>query len=594
MTVSSSTAKVSYSGNGSTQAFAVPFYFLANSQLLVVLRSSAGIETTQVLGTNYTVTGAGVLTGGTVTMTVAPPSGTALVISRNVPLTQETDLQPNDRLPAETLEQSIDKLTMIAQQLDEVNDRTLKFPSTDSSSISPLLPVSSTRAGKFLKFDTTGAPTVEVVPGPTLSVKDFGAKGDGVTNDTAAIQAAIDHVYGAGGGTVFFPSGTYLVTSVVRNWTNPITVNLTGEGKRSTILKKFDTSATPILDLSGIASMLEPYSEISEMEIDGNNVANANGIRATNFGRWVLRNVFIENCNYALHCRGGLVFDVYDCTFQANLYGYYCEKSANNVFSNLVTFYGGQFSGNSQWGLYIKQASGVHIVGTDISFNGTSGNTGTGGIFYDATMDDEIGYAIASIKNAWFEGNYGNGIKTGAVGGLHLSIHDTTLAGNFNPITVGAIAMSDIANCFAGSVTDTIVIGASRSVVRNCIFYDLIDNSTYYRHLHVVGNAYNYIDQLKGTIRIETPNQRWFVGTAGDLTAGDPDSIVYALFGLGEQQFWVASLKQLTIGPNTMGFYGATAVTKPAITGSRGGNAALASLLTNLATMGLITDSTTA
>lgn len=43
-----------------------------------------------------------------------------------------------------------------------------------------------------------------------------------------------------------------------------------------------------------------------------------------------------------------------------------------------------------------------------------------------------------------------------------------------------------------------------------------------------------------------------------------------------------------------VGFYGATAVTKPTVTGSRGGNAALASLLTQLATLGLITDSTTA
>jgi hypothetical protein len=44
----------------------------------------------------------------------------------------------------------------------------------------------------------------------------------------------------------------------------------------------------------------------------------------------------------------------------------------------------------------------------------------------------------------------------------------------------------------------------------------------------------------------------------------------------------------------TLGFYGAAAVTKPTVTGSRGGNAALASLLTALATLGLITDSTTA
>jgi hypothetical protein len=430
--------------------------------------------------------------------------------------------------------------------------------------------------------------------GEMTSVKAFGAVGDGTNNDTAAIQAAIDYVYNNGGGTVYFPEGTYLVSSVVRNWTNPITVNLKGSGKRSTVLKKFGSDATPILDLSGIASMLEPYSEISDMELDGNSVTSVDGLRATNYGRWVLRNVFIENCNYALYCRGGLVFDVYDCTFQANRYGYYCEKSAANVYSNLVTFYGGQFSGNNQWGLYIKQASGVHIVGTDISFNGTSGDINTGGIYYDVTMDDEIGYAIASIKNAWFEGNFGNGIKTGAVGGLHFSMQDTTLAGNFNPVTIGAIAMSDISNCFAGSATDTIVINAARSFVKNCIFYALNDTSTYYRHMQVVGNAYNYIDQLKGTIRIELNPERWFVGSAADLTAGSPNDIVYALFGTGEQQFWVASLKQLTIGANTMGFYGASAVTKPTITGSRGGNAALASLLTGLAGMGLITDSTTA
>lgn len=45
---------------------------------------------------------------------------------------------------------------------------------------------------------------------------------------------------------------------------------------------------------------------------------------------------------------------------------------------------------------------------------------------------------------------------------------------------------------------------------------------------------------------------------------------------------------------STLGFFGATAVTKPTVTGSRGGNAALASLLTQLAALGLITDSTTA
>jgi hypothetical protein len=47
-----------------------------------------------------------------------------------------------------------------------------------------------------------------------LNVRDFGAKGDGSKDDTEAIQKAVDLAYTSGGGRVFFPPGTYLVTSV--------------------------------------------------------------------------------------------------------------------------------------------------------------------------------------------------------------------------------------------------------------------------------------------------------------------------------------------------------------------------------------------
>jgi len=48
----------------------------------------------------------------------------------------------------------------------------------------------------------------------TISVRDFGAKGDGITLDTGAIQAAIDACTQLGGGTVFLPPGNYLTGTI--------------------------------------------------------------------------------------------------------------------------------------------------------------------------------------------------------------------------------------------------------------------------------------------------------------------------------------------------------------------------------------------
>ncbi|MUG92460.1 hypothetical protein F7734_08315 [Scytonema sp. UIC 10036] len=56
--------------------------------------------------------------------------------------------------------------------------------------------------------------SIKVDRSDRFSVKNFGAKGNGITNDTKAIQTAIDTVYARGGGTIVFPPGVYIVTSV--------------------------------------------------------------------------------------------------------------------------------------------------------------------------------------------------------------------------------------------------------------------------------------------------------------------------------------------------------------------------------------------
>ena len=66
-----------------------------------------------------------------------------------------------------------------------------------------------------------------------LNVKDFGAKGDGAANDTAAIQSAVDKAKADGGGIVYIPDGTYIL-DFVNIGKNTI---LQGESKDKTILK---------------------------------------------------------------------------------------------------------------------------------------------------------------------------------------------------------------------------------------------------------------------------------------------------------------------------------------------------------------------
>jgi hypothetical protein len=77
------------------------------------------------------------------------------------------------------------------------------------------------------------APSAAEVGSP-VSVKDYGAQGDGSTDDTSSIQAAINAVGAAGGGTVYFPSGTYKITTTLFVRYNGVT--LAGDSEGSTTI----------------------------------------------------------------------------------------------------------------------------------------------------------------------------------------------------------------------------------------------------------------------------------------------------------------------------------------------------------------------
>lgn len=152
MTVENENYRNDYNGNDSTTSFPVTFYFLADEHLRVILTDAAGVSVDQVLTTDYTVTGAGAESGGTVEMVVAPATGEQLTILRDVPLTQLYDYIENDNFPAESHETALDKLTMIVQQQEEELDRVFTIEPAYAGTDIETVPL----ADSFLVWDDDG------------------------------------------------------------------------------------------------------------------------------------------------------------------------------------------------------------------------------------------------------------------------------------------------------------------------------------------------------------------------------------------------------------------------------------------------------
>jgi hypothetical protein len=182
MTVSSTTVKNSYSGNGSNDTFVYGFKIFADTDLEVIIRSATGTETIKTLTTHYTVTGAGSASGGNVVFTAGNiPTGTeTVVVRREVPQTQAIDYIANDPFPAESHEEGLDRATMTIQQLQEEVNRSIKLSATNTMTSTEFTVGATDRANKILAFDSSGEIAV------TQELGTF--KGTSATTTTAAFS----------------------------------------------------------------------------------------------------------------------------------------------------------------------------------------------------------------------------------------------------------------------------------------------------------------------------------------------------------------------------------------------------------------------
>jgi polygalacturonase len=124
----------------------------------------------------------------------------------------------------------------------------------------------------------------------SFDVSDFGAEGNGTTDDTQAINKAITEAHKTGGGTVFFPKGTYKCLAV-----RPKSkVTLRGLGWGLSVLRGFnDGSDYGIVDGTGYFTEDNPLTEFNmfDLELDGAKM-NRSGY---SYGRKGIGNQWIKN-----------------------------------------------------------------------------------------------------------------------------------------------------------------------------------------------------------------------------------------------------------------------------------------------------------
>lgn len=136
MTISNTTVEQLFQGNGVTVTFAIPFQFQANTQVNVWLRDEtdpdAVTETEQTIVTHYTITGGD--PGTNVVMVTAPSATQKLLVRRVTPKTQTADYIANGPFPAESHEETLDKVVQQTQELTKNMERSVKVQKTESLS----------------------------------------------------------------------------------------------------------------------------------------------------------------------------------------------------------------------------------------------------------------------------------------------------------------------------------------------------------------------------------------------------------------------------------------------------------------------------
>jgi len=330
-----------------------------------------------------------------------------------------------------------------------------QLPGLATTGAAGLTPALTGNAGQFYRGDGTWA----YPDAPVYNVRELGATGNGVTDDLAAIQAAINGAQTAGSGIVYFPAGTYLVSGIPTVTGSGIV--LRGAGLASTIklaTAALNSSGTTIgLWINGGSNIL-----IESLAFDGNfaNIARDGGqvVSSTQLGSSALAAAVTT-----VPAAGATETWSVNSAASAASAAYAGVPFVFKADSEFVLCTAGQ--GTTSWTVrrgFSGTNPATHLVSAPLS--------NTNGILFDATITK---YGISSLK-CYMSSDYTGGVDASTYLHQRMPIRIT----NASNVTVrGVLAQNSISG---GVVIDsTSVNGCTDILVTQCRFRLTWDNSVY-------------------------------------------------------------------------------------------------------------------
>jgi hypothetical protein len=304
-----------------------------------------------------------------------------------------------------------------------------------------------------------------------VNVKSYGAVGDGVTDDTAAIQAAISAAEPAG-RTIFFPAGTYLSNQ----WNIDARLRFQGVGKNQTIIKAISGATGPLFNANNTS--LRPGFSIRGMGWDMTNAPEIAAVYMHNVRNGVIDDLYFSpggTIALQLDLAQGMNItnvDVFNASVAA-FKGTHASSSGNNFINcfsdntSVTGVYGFVFDGGIDWWCIGCRAFRAPGIAKNLQY----------GFVWDYTVANynATGRLIACAVDAISDGTPGSATVAGV---YYRNVGNCSISGSFLSCASVADAISntvvDIAGCksilitgsylsgrgvkFSGSVSDVITV----------------------------------------------------------------------------------------------------------------------------------------